>query len=38
MRLAGIEKYALGRSGLTGVDVGDNTDIPVLVERVLAGH
>jgi len=28
MRLSRIEKDALGRSGLTGIDVGHDADIP----------
>jgi hypothetical protein len=28
MRLSSVEKDALGRSGLAGIDVGHNADVP----------
>ena len=38
VRLSGIVENALGRSRLTGIDVGHDADIPVVFERMLTGH
>jgi hypothetical protein len=38
MRLAGVVEDTLGRSRLTGIDVGHDADIPIVVERSYAGH
>ena len=38
VRLAGVVEDALGRSRLTGIDVGHDADIPIVLERGCAGH
>src|SRR4029077_20979811 len=38
VRLSGIEKDALRRSGLTGIDVGHDADIPAPLRWDLSGH
>ncbi len=38
VRLAGIVEDALGRSRLTGIDVGHDADIAIVLERCFAGH
>src|SRR6056297_2093864 len=35
---AGVEKDALGRRRLAGIDVGHDADVAVALERVVAGH
>jgi hypothetical protein len=35
---AGIEKYALGRSSFTGVNVSGDTDIAVALNGCMASH
>jgi hypothetical protein len=35
---AGVEKYALGRSGFTGVNVSRDTDIAVALNGSMASH
>ena len=34
----GIEKHALGRRGLPGVDMRDDADIAILIDRSRTGH
>ena len=36
--LSGVVKDALGRGGLAGIDVGHDAEIPVVLNRVRAGH
>jgi hypothetical protein len=36
--LAGVVEDALGRRGLSGVDMRHDTEVPVARERVFAGH
>jgi hypothetical protein len=38
VRLAGVVQNALGRSRLTGIDVGHDADIAIVVERGVASH
>jgi hypothetical protein len=38
MRFTSIEKNSLGGSGLAGVNMGDNTDVPVLLEGEITSH
>ena len=38
VRLAGVVQNALGRSRLTGIDVGHDADIAIVIERGCAGH
>jgi hypothetical protein len=38
MRLSGIEQDTLSRRGFSRVDVGNNTNITVTFQRILASH
>jgi hypothetical protein len=38
MGLAGIEQDTLGRCGFTSVNMGNNADIPVPLQRMLTRH
>ena len=38
VRLAGVVQDALGRSRLTGIDVGHDADIPIVIERSVSRH
>jgi hypothetical protein len=38
MGLTGVEQDTLGRSGLTGIDVSHDADIPSMLKRILSCH
>ncbi len=38
VRLAGVVEDTLGRSRLTGIDVGHDADVAIVLERCFAGH